>query len=626
MQRGGESPTLRDRLESHTFSVLLGITALSLLLRFDGLGTRVAHWDEGRVSYDVLTYAQTGLWEYRPIVHGPFYPRVNELVFSAIGPSDLSMRLVVALVGGLLPLAPWLFRRYFEPLELIAIALLLALNPILLYYSRFMRNAMLVTAFMMFSLGMLVRFEETRKARYLYAFVLIGVLGFTTKANAIVFVVCWLGAGTLVATTALLRPYTDETPKEQLRRLYEKTRERAADAGVRRRVGYYSGHFVLAALAGLLLFIYFYAPRTAGAGIGFERLLSRPDLFPAVAERAITDYVEGVTHWTDASESERSYDSLEERGWDYFVRFLYALGRYSPVLAALSLVGIVGQFVTNAHAYARARPAVMFFAYWGLVSIPGYSIGMDIWAAWALVYALVPLAFPAGVALAWLLEWALEAVDSRSGSIEGVADASEAVVAVTLVALIVGSMLVTVGATAYDPTNTRAVGEDHMVQFAQPSQDVRETLTDMDRVIEITDEPVVFYGEAYAMDNESAAYRPPPRSTGGEDNSGWYDRLPLPWYLEKAGAETQSAWEPADIESRLEPEAEAEGDQPAVIITEATFEDVDNEAAVDEQADEYHKVAHEMRSPGRETVFYLRSDLLEEIEGEAAWEPVSEAA
>src|SRR6056297_2220217 len=98
---------------------VLAITALALAVRLVGLGVRIFHWDEGRVAYWILRYHESGQFAYRPIVHGPFLFIVNDWVFSIpfLGASDFSARLIVALVGGLLPLSAWLLRDRLRDAE-----------------------------------------------------------------------------------------------------------------------------------------------------------------------------------------------------------------------------------------------------------------------------------------------------------------------------------------------------------------------------------------------------------------------------------------------------------------------------------------------------------------------------
>jgi len=104
------SVSARLRRVDRIFLGLLAVTVVGLIARLAFLGGRIAHWDEGRVGYDILRYAATGAWEFRPIVHGPFLPHVNRVVFELLGASDFTSRLVVAIVGALLPLTAWLYR------------------------------------------------------------------------------------------------------------------------------------------------------------------------------------------------------------------------------------------------------------------------------------------------------------------------------------------------------------------------------------------------------------------------------------------------------------------------------------------------------------------------------------
>ncbi len=186
-------------------AAILAVTAAGMVARLFALGHRVAQWDEGRVAYWTLRYEATGIWHYRPIVHGPFLFHVDARVFSLIGANDFTLRLVVAIVGGLLPLVAWLFREHLRDSEAIALSLLFAFNPFLLYYSRFFRNDVLVATFMLLGLGLFVRAIDRADHRYLYAAVVVVALGFTTKENALVYPLSWFGAGVLLLDHRLLR-------------------------------------------------------------------------------------------------------------------------------------------------------------------------------------------------------------------------------------------------------------------------------------------------------------------------------------------------------------------------------------------------------------------------------------
>ena len=94
---------------------VVAVTALALLARLVGLGTRPFHWDEARVGYWTLRSLAVGAYEYRPVAGGPFLYVVGRWLVTLLGPSDAVARLPVALLGGLLPLAALLFRSAGEP-------------------------------------------------------------------------------------------------------------------------------------------------------------------------------------------------------------------------------------------------------------------------------------------------------------------------------------------------------------------------------------------------------------------------------------------------------------------------------------------------------------------------------
>ncbi|MXR21888.1 flippase activity-associated protein Agl23, partial [Halobacterium bonnevillei] len=187
----------RRRVSAVAFAVAAAVLA-ALALRVVLLGDRIFHWDEARVGYWILQYQATGEWEYRAIVHGPFLFHVNEFLFGAFGRSSAVARVPVAVVGALLPATAWLFRTRLDDVEVVSLAALLAVNPVLVYYSRFMRNDVLVAAFSLAALGLAVRALDTRRGGYLVAAGAFLGLAFTTKENALVYVGMFVGATALL--------------------------------------------------------------------------------------------------------------------------------------------------------------------------------------------------------------------------------------------------------------------------------------------------------------------------------------------------------------------------------------------------------------------------------------------
>jgi uncharacterized protein (TIGR03663 family) len=565
---------------SRTFLAVVAFAGVALLARLVTLGERAAHWDEGRVAYWTLQYARTGYFEYRPIVHGPFLFQVNSKLFAFLGPSDFVSRLPVAVVGGLLPLSAWLFRERLRRREVLALAALLAFNPLLLYYSRFMRNDVLVAGFTLFALGFFVRTIDAGRARSLYLGTASLALAFTTKENALVYVVCWLGAlgllldhrlfghgdrhgetvttdgaGTGVGAVAGSTVWTDQ--------LSSYARDLAWGAYRWR------GPLVLAGVEFLAILVFFFAPRagTQPGDIGLWKAVFGLDagMFVAVFEAATVGAFEDLVGTWVATDHDISVYP------DRFVNFLQTMEAGAGVVSVFAFVG----FVVDRYSAGGPRDLVAFSSYWGFVSVLGYPYATDIWAPWVTVHAIVPLAVPAAVGIGVLFGWA------RDATVEG--DGVTATLSVTALLVLAAPMGVTAVDAAYlnSDTDDRVLGgsdplgkgnegnNQHVLQWAQPENDLKNTLGVVEEVARTNDgHDVLFFGSKGANGENNFFYvpspectrRPPvhePRSTC--DGVHWHSRLPLPWYMAAMDANTTSTKPGADP-------TEALRDPPPVVV------------------------------------------------------------
>lgn len=201
---------------------------------------------------------------------------LNAYVFALLGTTDLTARLVVAIVGGFLPSTALLFRNHLKKDELVALALFLAFNPVLLYYSRFLRSTLLVAGFMFTAFGCAVRTYDTRQPRYVHAAVVLIALGFTAKENATIYLLTWLGATALIVDHALFRPGTDETGFMRLQSTWHQLVQRWPY--YRKEFPRYLGHVVVAIGLFLSIILFFYVPRTADPNrIGLWQTLASPN-------------------------------------------------------------------------------------------------------------------------------------------------------------------------------------------------------------------------------------------------------------------------------------------------------------------------------------------------------------
>ncbi|EMA50119.1 MULTISPECIES: flippase activity-associated protein Agl23 [Halococcus] len=526
----------RDRLATVAARpglVVAAITVLALAVRLFALGARAAHQDEARVAFWAYRYMESGVYWYRPIVHGPFLTIVDSYVFSIFGASDFTMRLVVAVVGGLLPLAALLFRHRLRNGETIALGLVLAANPILLYYSRFYRNDLLLAGFMLVAFGFFVRAYDHRRPAFLYLGTAAFALAFTTKENALLYPVTWLGATALLFDRRVLVGRMDSWG---LRR---------SVVGRARQVGgalrYWGLHFALAVVEFFAIFVFFYAPRgeAAGADPTLGATLADPTLLPAlVGESVLGSWNAFLGQW--GSGNQESYLSTAGQLWS--VLLAGAL-----VLLALAVVG----FLVDRYTGEQPRDVVAFAAYWGVASAIGYPIAVDNPFPWEVIHVVVPLAIPAAVGFALIGRVGLESVD------EG--DTLAAVAAAVVVIALVGQ----VGVTAYDTSFAEPQSPDNeLVQYAQPASEMKPLLGEIrETVTENDGTDVLYYGDDPDFDGDEL-YAPNPASHDTPiAGNGWFERLPFAWYLEAYGAETNSTADAAAVQRAV-----ASGDRPPVVI------------------------------------------------------------
>jgi uncharacterized protein (TIGR03663 family) len=576
---------------------LLAVTAVSLAVRIVGLGTRIFHWDEGRVGYWILRYHETGEFAYRPIVHGPFLFVVNDWVFSIpfLGASDFSARLIVAVVGGLLPLSAWLLRDHLDVLELVAVGLVLAANPLLVYYSRFMRNDVLVAAFAFGAFAFFVRALGRGDTRLVYAAAAVFGLAFTTKENAVVYLLCFLGAGALLIDHRLFRVARDNRSVRTL--VTEEWRTAIAyrlsewGGSVRRGLGLAALHTVGSVVTFLAVVVFFYAPRP-----DLWVALGDPARLPGVVEAATVGSWESfVDLWVAGSH--QSHDYLPFL-YDYLETLLYG----APFVLVFAAVG----FVADGYGPERgSRALVAAAAYWGTVSIVGYPIATDIRAPWAAIHTVVPLAVPAGIGVAALVRRVRRAVvDARDGNEAGADGSGESTrptpprwtLPTLLAALLLSAAAVgVVGANvAYaDSTSDDEAGE--VLQWAQPENDLKRTLELVRGVSRVTDgTDVLFVGThppgnpsdvRFHVENESSLDQPRP---GGPS---WHSRLPLPWYLERYDATVEST----------SPDTTSVGPDPPPVVIAAGWD----EDRVARQLSGYDRHRHDFRLWNDEIVIFI---------------------
>ncbi|MFC6873140.1 flippase activity-associated protein Agl23 [Halobellus marinus] len=566
--------------------VLLGVgvaTFVALALRLFALGGRIFHWDEGRVGYWILRYHETGVHSYRPIVHGPFLPIVNDWLFALMPVSDFAARLPVAVVGGLLPVAAWLFRERLRRTEVVALAALLALNPLAVYYSRFMRNDVLVAAFAVFALGFVVRGFDTGRLRYAFPAAASLGLSFTTKENAILYVLCFLGASALLADHRLLAARArGESAGAVVGGWWTAVVDRLLAHGdtSRSSLGRVLGTAVgaLALFLGVVLF--FYAPRP-----DLWQAFTAPGQIPQVVDAGTVGAAEKFADtWAGGSHQDHPYLPFLQ---DLAETLVYG----APALLAFGLLGVlIDRYGIRG---TGPREFVTFATYWAVASLFGYPIATDIQAPWAAVHVVVPLAIPAAVGLAFVIDSSRESLAARDA------------VSVGLAALVVLAALSGAAAANAAYFNSAEEADKQVLQWAQPENSLKPTVQIVGELAADNDDgPDVLFvgsrppgsdGEVFYVRNESSLRTAPP---GGP---AWHDRLPLPWYLERYGAEVTSS--PPDATK-----TEALSDPPPVVIAKGY-----DRSEVAAELTGYTAFEHKFRLWNDDVVVFIEDERLQRV-------------
>ena len=538
---------------------VVAVTLLALAARVVGLGARPFHWDEARVGYWSLRYLDTGSFEYRPVAGGPFLYLAERYVLGAVGTTDVAARAVVAVVGGCSPLAALLFRRRrsadtsatpryrLTDAETVAMAGLLAVSPTLLYYGRFLRGDLPLAVFGLVVVGCVVRILDAEDAaaarpyRYLGA----AALGLAVAASAFVvgYLLCWLAAAALTVDQRRLVD-AGEGARDHLEWAVERLR------GTTRSALGAVGVF-------LVVHLFFYAPRVGGS--------IRPS--PATVEAAFL----GATRSFYGVRVVGRRQGGEHQLLPYLSAHVETLLAASAVVVGLAAVG----FLADRYGRGETRPVLAFHAYWAGASLLVFPVITEESAAWLTVHTVAPAVVPAAAAVGLLGRYASESL-SRDDAV-GVA------VAALLAIAVAGQLGVAAVGTAYGPTTP----ENPLAHHAQPADDLDPFVADVSRAIAGNDGvDVLFYGPEFVPTYDDRPDRPPV-------SDAWGNRLPLPWYLERMGAETDGVRDPTGLDA-LE-------SRPPVVVADAS-----RRAALSARLVGYESSTYRLSLWNRDVVVFVR--------------------
>ena len=182
--------TIPFRIE---WSIYAGLLLVALAMRLYDLGGRAVHHDESLHGYFGYQLFSGSNYDHNPLMHGMFLFQSVATSFFFVGDSEFSLRLPMALFGTGLVLVPLILKPRIGQVGALIAAVLLAFSPSLLYYSRFARNDIFMAVFALALVGVMWRYIDERKNRWLYIGAALVAIGFATKETQYI-VIALLGA------------------------------------------------------------------------------------------------------------------------------------------------------------------------------------------------------------------------------------------------------------------------------------------------------------------------------------------------------------------------------------------------------------------------------------------------
>jgi len=167
---------------------LLYIAAVAMLLRFYALPLKPLHHDEGvNALFLVKLVEPPHVYKYDPAnYHGPTLYYFGWLSALAVGLSVASMRAVTAVTGMLAVFALLALKRRLGAVGAISAALLFAVSPGAVYFSRYNIHEMLLVCFTLWAVVLTVTSPPRFRLLYLSGAAAAAGLAFATKETAII--------------------------------------------------------------------------------------------------------------------------------------------------------------------------------------------------------------------------------------------------------------------------------------------------------------------------------------------------------------------------------------------------------------------------------------------------------
>jgi uncharacterized protein (TIGR03663 family) len=338
---------------------------MAAALRFYQLSLVPMHHDEGVNGYFLTVLFRDGIYRYDPTnYHGPTLyfmalavTSLNALLFGKAGLSTFAVRSIPALCG---TATVWLvlkLRRYLGVYGTLAAAVLVAVSPGMVYFSRYFIHEMLLVFFTLGTVVAVLYYHERARPVYLMLAVSSAAMMFATKETAALSAITMLIAWGL---TALYFGITKRWRSEPWEPCWGKT----TDAPFLVRAG--CDRFVLFLAAAMALFAAVYVLMYSSFGTNFPQ--------------GIYDSFTAFQYWAKTGSSAHTHD------------FFTCLTWLQQEEWASLFLGAAGMLLVF---YCRLTRFALFCTLWAIGIFLAYSI-MPYKTPWLILNISLPLALIGG--------------------------------------------------------------------------------------------------------------------------------------------------------------------------------------------------------------------------------------
>ncbi len=171
--------------------LLLVILMIAIVTRLYMLTARPMDHDESIHAYLSYVLLKDHAYRYDPAFHGPFLYFATAGLFAVFGDSVFTARLLPVIFSLIAIITAFEFRRWIGKGALLFTFVML-FSPSILYYSRYLRNDIIVLACFLVAIYSYFRYLECKKERFVY----LGVLAFSimicSKENAYIYLAIFL--------------------------------------------------------------------------------------------------------------------------------------------------------------------------------------------------------------------------------------------------------------------------------------------------------------------------------------------------------------------------------------------------------------------------------------------------